>query len=69
MNYIRFDFKIDKFLKSNIASHSDPIYFIDKNIDYRIKGTLGITGLWLLRVPIDGVDWHLDVGSSYPGWE
>ena len=33
----------------------------------RIKATLGITGLSLTRVHIDGVVWHLDVGSSHPG--
>jgi hypothetical protein len=32
----------------------------------RIKSTLGITGLLLFRVLIDGVVWHLDVGLSYP---
>ena len=32
-----------------------------------IKATLGITGLSLPRVHIDGVVWHLDVGSSHPG--
>ncbi|PBE97796.1 RNAase [Clostridioides difficile] len=36
-------------------------------IDHRIKATLGITGLAPLRVHIDGVVWHLDVGSSHPG--
>ena len=35
----------------------------------RIKATLGITGLSLPRVHIDGVVWHLDVGSSHPGAE
>ena len=35
----------------------------------KIKGTPGITGLPLFRVPIDGVIWHLDVGLSYPGAE
>ena len=34
---------------------------------YRIKVTLGITGLSLPRVHIDGGVWHLDVGSSHPG--
>ena len=34
----------------------------------RMKPTyLGITGLSLPRVHIDGVVWHLDVGSSHPG--
>ena len=36
-------------------------------IAQRIKATLGITGLSLPRVHIDGVVWHLDVGSSHPG--
>ena len=36
-------------------------------IAQRIKGTPGITGLSLPRVHIDGVVWHLDVGSSHPG--
>ena len=31
------------------------------------EATLGITGLSLPRVHIDGVVWHLDVGSSHPG--
>ena len=31
------------------------------------KSYLGITGLSLPRVHIDGVVWHLDVGSSHPG--
>jgi len=35
----------------------------------RIKGTLGITGLWPLGVLIYVVVWHLDVGSSQPGAE
>ena len=34
---------------------------------WSIKATLGITGLSLPRVHIDGVVWHLDVGSSHPG--
>ena len=33
----------------------------------RSQATLGITGLSLPRVHIDGVVWHLDVGSSHPG--
>ena len=51
------------------VGHSDPILLNGKDIDQRIKGTLGITGLWLLRVHIGGVVWHLDVGSSHPGEE
>jgi hypothetical protein len=41
-------------------------FFKDKNIDQRIKGTLGITGLYFFRVLIIGNVWHLDVGSSCP---
>ena len=40
-----------------------------KAIAQRIKGTPGITGLSRPRVHIDGVVWHLDVGSSHPGAE
>ena len=36
-------------------------------IAQRTKVTLGITGLSLPRVHIDGEVWHLDVGSSHPG--
>jgi len=35
-------------------------------IDQRIKGTPGITGLYLLRELIDADVWHLDVGLLYP---
>jgi len=35
-------------------------------IDQRIKGTPGITGLYLLRDLIDADVWHLDVGLLYP---
>ena len=38
-------------------------------IAQRIKGTPGITGWWFPRVHIDGIVWHLDVGSSHPGAE
>jgi len=48
---------------------SDPMILCGKVIAQRIKGTPGITGWWLLRVHIDGVVWHLDVGSSHPGAE
>jgi len=51
------------------VGHSDPVILCGKIIAQRIKGTPGITGWWLLRVPIDGVVWHLDVGSSHPGAE
>ena len=38
-----------------------------RDITYRIKGTLGITGLFSFRAHIDGKGWHLDVDSAYPG--
>jgi len=40
-----------------------------KNIEQRIKGTLGITGLLCEKVLIEHIDWHLDVGSSHPSAE
>ena len=46
---------------------SDPVAQSGIAIAQRIKATLGITGLSLPRVHIDGVVWHLDVGSSHPG--
>ena len=46
---------------------SDPAVENGIAVAYRIKVTLGITGLSLPRVHIDGGVWHLDVGSSYPG--
>ena len=45
---------------------SDPVAY-GNAIAQRIKATLGITGLSLPRVHIDGVVWHLEVGSSHPG--
>src|SRR6185295_5562118 len=51
------------------AGHSDPVVLDGKAIAQRIKGTPGITGLSRPRVHIDGVVWHLDVGSSHPGAE
>ena len=48
---------------------SDPVVPSGRAIAQRIKATLGITGLSLPRVHIDGVVWHLDVGSSHPGAE
>ena len=44
---------------------SDPAAQSGIAIAQRIKATLGITGLSLPRVHIDGVVWHLDVGSSH----
>ena len=51
------------------AGLSDPVALYGRAIAQRIKGTLGITGLSLPRVHIDGEVWHLDVGSSHPGAE
>ena len=48
------------------VGHSDPVSLDEQLIDQRIKGTLGITGLWPLRVHINGFVWHLDVDSSHP---
>lgn len=50
-----------------ILDHSEPVNLSGEFIDQRIKGTLGITVLSSLRVPIDGRDCHLDVGSFQPG--
>ncbi len=49
------------------VGHSDPVVPYGRAIAQRIKGTPGITGLSRPRVHIDGVVWHLDVGSSHPG--
>ena len=47
---------------------SDPVVLSGNAIAQRIKATLGITGLSLTqRSTVDGVVWHLDVGSSHPG--
>ena len=46
---------------------SDPAVARGSAVAQRIKGTPGITGLFLPRVHIDGGVWHLDVGSSHPG--
>ena len=51
------------------AGLSDPAVASGSAVDQRIKGTPGITGLFLPRVHIDGGVWHLDVGSSHPGAE
>jgi len=51
------------------VGHNDPVLLSKCSIARKIKGTLGITGLPRFRVPIDGVIWHLDVGSSHPGAE
>ena len=48
------------------AGLSDPVVACGSAIAQRIKGTLGITGLLLLRALINGVVWHLDVDSSHP---
>ena len=45
---------------------SDPVVLSGNAIAQRIKATLGIIGSSRPRVHIDGVVWHLDVGSSHP---
>ena len=50
-----------------MAGSSDRVSTIEAY--QRLKGTLGITGLWRLRVRINGAVWHLDVGSSRPDAE
>ena len=42
-------------------------FLYGRAIAQRIKGTPGITGWWFPRAHIDGIVWHLDVGSSHPG--
>src|SRR5690606_35544095 len=49
------------------AGLSDPVVPHGRAIAQRIKVTPGITGLSRPIVHIDGVVWHLDVGSSHPG--
>ena len=51
------------------AGYSDPTVAHGCAEAQRIKVTPGITGLSRPRVHIDGVVWHLDVGSSHPGTE
>src|SRR5699024_12265669 len=46
---------------------SDPATRCGTVVAQRIKGTPGITGGSCPRVHIDGMVWHLDVGSSHPG--
>src|SRR5881227_3748653 len=46
---------------------SDPAPPGGGGVAQRIKGTPGITGLSCPRVHIDGMVWHLDVGSAHPG--
>ena len=46
---------------------SDPAPASGSGVAQRIKGTPGITGSSSPRVHIDGMVWHLDVGSSHPG--
>jgi len=49
------------------AGPSDPLVVRGHAKAYRIKATLGITGLSCPSVHSDGKVWHLDVGSSHPG--
>ena len=46
---------------------SDPVVPHGRAIAHRIKGTAGREGFEPPIVHIDGVVWHLDVGSSHPG--
>jgi len=48
------------------VGHNDPIIHEGMVIAQRIKGTLGITAWYCLRVFIDGSGRDLDVGSTYP---
>ena len=48
------------------VDYSDPVIILGDIIDQRIKGTLGITGLYPFRDLIDGGVWHLDVGLLHP---
>src|SRR3954462_869867 len=49
------------------VGHRDPVVPRGRASAQRIKGTPGITGWQPPRAHIDGVVWHLDVGSSHPG--
>src|SRR5579871_3642036 len=49
------------------AGQSDPTVPCGRAVAYRIKATLGITGLSCPSAHSDGKVWHLDVGSSHPG--
>src|SRR5699024_11132425 len=46
---------------------SEPTVASGSAVGQRIEGALGITGESCPRVDIDGMVWHLDVGSSHPG--
>src|SRR3954463_4704699 len=46
---------------------SDPAVACGRAVAQRIKSNSGITGRSCPRVHIDGMVWHLDVGSSHPG--
>ena len=61
------DCETDKSSRYESQVYSDPVVLYGRAIAQRIKGTPGITGLFLPRVHIDGGVWHLDVGSSHPG--
>ena len=47
---------------------SDPVVLSGNAIAQRIKATLGITGLSLPRVHIDGVVWHLEKDRGHVGF-
>lgn len=67
--YLIFRFNRKLFYYLLFICHSDPVILCGIIIDYRIKGTLGITGLLLFGVLICRVVWHLDVDSSHPRGE
>jgi len=48
------------------VGYSDPIVLSRIAIAYQMKGTLGITGLYFLRVHIDRNVWYFDVDLLYP---
>jgi hypothetical protein len=55
------------YIKVNeLVGYTDPVVVNQNITDQRIKNTLGITGSFVLRVPIDARVWHLDVDSSQP---
>lgn len=49
-----------------LVGYNDPIVLSRIAIAYQMKGTLGITGLYFLRVHIDRNVWYFDVGLLYP---
>jgi len=48
------------------VGYNDPVILRGIVTAYQIKGTVGITGLYFLRVHIDRNVWYFDVDFSYP---